>query len=208
MEIANLNKRFQLLLNTKELITTTDNLSVANHSTQIDSTANPLLLKSQQEIAIENAKVDAMKAELKPSFNVGYAAQYFNEGGWLSSPQVGVSIPLFNGQAKKRIEAQRMQIDIGNYQYHSQLLQFKQDQLEIQNTLNLYQAGVDFYKNQIETINPEIVRISELNYQAGEISYLELLNTLQLMSSNNKNYWEQILAYNKAVADFQFLTNQ
>lgn len=208
MEIANLNKRFQLLLNTKELITTTDSLSVANHSTQIDSTANPLLLKSQQEIAIENAKVDAMKAELKPSFNVGYAAQYFNEGGWLSSPQVGVSIPLFNGQAKKRIEAQRMQIDIGNYQYHSQLLQFKQDQLEIQNTLSLYQAGVDFYKNQIETINPEIIRISELNYQAGEISYLELLNTLQLMSSNNKNYWEQILAYNKAVADFQFLTNQ
>ncbi len=208
IEIANLNKRFQLLLNTKEPITTTDSLSVANYSNQIDTTTNPLLLKSQQEIAIENAKVDAMKAELKPSFNVGYAAQYFNEGGWLSSPQVGVSIPLFNGQAKKRIEAQRMQIDIGNYQYQSQLLQFKQDQLEIQNTLNLYQAGVDFYKNQIETINPEIIRISELNYQAGEISYLELLNTLQLMSSNNKNYWEQILAYNKAVADFQFLTNQ
>jgi len=208
IEIANLNKRFQLLLNTKEPITTTDSLSVANYSNQIDTTTNPLLLKSQQEIAIENAKVDAMKAELKPSFNVGYAAQYFNEGGWLSSPQVGVSIPLFNGQAKKRIEAQRMQIDIGNYQYQTQLLQFKQDQLEIQNTLNLYQAGVDFYKNQIETINPEIIRISELNYQAGEISYLELLNTLQLMSSNNKNYWEQILAYNKAVADFQFLTNQ
>jgi len=208
MEIANLNKRFQLLLNTKEPITTADSLSVANYSTQIDSTTNPLLLKSQQEIAIENAKVDAMKAELKSSFNVGYAAQYFNEGGWLSSPQLGVSIPLFNSQTKKRIQAQRMQIDIGNYQYQSQLLQFKQDQLEIQNTLSLYQAGVDFHKNQIETINPEIVRISELNYQAGEISYLELLNTLQLMSSNNKNYWEQILAYNKAVADFQFLTNQ
>lgn len=208
IEIANLNKRFQLLLNTKESITTTDSLSVANFSTQIDTTTNPLLLKSQQEIAIENAKVDAMKAALKPSFNVGYAAQYFNEGGWLNAVQAGVSIPLFNGQAKKRIEAQRMQIDIGNYQYQSQLLQFKQDQMEIENTLSLYQAGVDFYKNQVETINPEIVRISELNYQAGEISYLELLNTLQLMASNNKNYWEQILAYNKAVADFQFLTNQ
>jgi cobalt-zinc-cadmium resistance protein CzcA len=136
IEIANLNKRFQLLLNTKESITTTDSLSVANYSTQIDSTTNPLLLKSQQEIAIEKAKVDAMKAELKPNFNVGYAAQYFNEGGWLSSPQVGVSIPLFNGQAKKRIEAQKMQIDIGSYQYQSQLLQFNQDQLEIQNTLS------------------------------------------------------------------------
>ncbi len=208
IELSNLNKRFQLLLNTSELVTTADSLTITKYSTQIDTTKNPLLLKSEQVIAIEIAKVEVMKAELKPSFNVGYAAQYFNEGGWLSSPQVGVSIPLFNGQAKKRIEAQRMQIDMGNYQYQSQLLQLKQDQLEIQNTLNLYRAGVDFYKNQIETINPEIIRISELNYQAGEISYLELLNTLQLMSSNNKNYWEQILAYNKAVADFQFLTNQ
>ena len=208
IEIANLNKRFQLLLNTKESITTINSLSVANYLTQIDTATNPLLLKSQQEIAVENAKVDAMKAELKPSFNVGYAAQNFNQGGWLNAAQAGVAIPLFNGQTKKRIAAQEKQIEIGNYQYQSTLLSFKQDQLEIQNTLNLYQAGVDFYKNQIETINPEIIRISELNYQAGEISYLELLNTLQLMTTNNKNYWEQILAYNKAVADFQFLTNQ
>ena len=208
IEIANLNKRFQLLLNTKESITTINSLSVANYFTQIDTATNPLLLKSQQEIAVENAKVDAMKAELKPSFNVGYAAQNFNQGGWLNAAQAGVAIPLFNGQTKKRIAAQEKQIEIGNYQYQSTLLSFKQDQLEIQNTLNLYQAGVDFYKNQIETINPEIIRISELNYQAGEISYLELLNTLQLMTTNNKNYWEQILAYNKAVADFQFLTNQ
>lgn len=208
IEIDNLNKQFQLLLNSKESITTVDSLSVANYSIAIDTTTNPLLLISQHEISIENAKVDAMKADLKPRFNVGYAAQYFNEGGWLSSPQVGLSVPLFKGQAKKRIEAQRMQIDIGNFQYQSQLLQFKQDHLEIQNTLKVYRAGVDFYKNQIEIINPEIIRISELNYQAGEITYLELLNTLQLMTTNNKNYWEQILAYNKAVADFQFLTNQ
>jgi len=208
IEIANLNKRFQLLLNTNEAITTSRRLSTANYSIEIDTTTNPLLLQHQQEIAIENAKVNAMEADLKPSFNAGYALQKFNQGGWLSAVQLGVALPLFNRQAKKRIEAQKMQIDIGNYQYESKLLSFKQDQLEIENTLDLYQAGVDFYKNQIETINPEIIRISELNYQAGEISYLELLNTLQLMTTNRRNYWEQILAYNKAVADYQFLTNQ
>jgi len=51
-------------------------------------------------------------------------------------------------------------------------------------------------------------RISELNYQAGEISYLELLNTLNLLSKNNKQYWEQVLAHNKAVVLYQFLSNQ
>lgn len=208
IEIAFLNNKFQLLLNTNEAITTSDSLSIVAFSNQVDTVSNPLLVRSKQEIETETAKIDALKAELKPSFNVGYAAQNFDEGGWLNALEAGVSINLFKGQLKKRIQAQKMQVDVGNYQYQSTLISFNQDQLELQNTLDLYYAGVQFYKNQIEIINPEIVRISELNYQAGEISYLELLNTLQLMSSNNKNYWEQILAYNKAVADFQFLTNQ
>ena len=72
----------------------------------------------------------------------------------------------------------------------------------------LYQAGIDFYNDQMRSVNPEILRISNLNYQAGQLSYLELLNTLQLSATNNRNYLEQILAYNKAVADYEFLVNE
>lgn len=208
MEMINLNSQFQLLLNTDELLTTSDSLFTLTYSSQVDMATNPIILQSQQSIAIETAKVGAMKAELKPSFNVGYASQRFYEGGWLNAMEAGISFNLFNGQTKKRISAQKIQIDIGNYQYQSKLISFKQDQLEIQNTLAIYKVGVEFYKNQIEIINPEIERISQLNYQAGEISYLELLNTLQLMATNNKNYWEQIVSYNRAVADYQFLTNK
>ena len=149
-----------------------------------------------------------LKSDLKPSFNIGYAAQNFYEGGWLNAVQAGVSIPLFNGQTKKRVEAQKIQIDIANYQYQSKVLAINQELSEAESTILLYNEGVQFYKEQLQTINPEIVRIAQLNYQAGELSYLELLNTLQLMATNNKNYWEQIIAYNKAVVDYQFLTNQ
>ena len=87
-------------------------------------------------------------------------------------------------------------------------LDFKQERLQLQSRIDLYKNGMTFYKDQINTINPEMLRISNLNYQAGQLSYLELLNTLELLSNNNKNYWEQIRAYNKAVADYQYLTNQ
>ncbi|MCR9066447.1 MAG: efflux RND transporter permease subunit, partial [Cytophagales bacterium] len=208
IEIANLNKRFQILLNAGEPLTTENSLSVAIYTSQTDFESNPLLLQNKQEVAIEAAKVEVLRSELKPNFNFGYAPQLFNQGGFLNAFQLGVSIPLFNQQAKKRIYAQKTQVEIGNYQYQSKLISLKGNQLEIQNSISLYKAGVDFYKEQIERINPEIVRMNQLNYQAGEISYLELLNTLQLMASNNKNYLEQIIAYNKAVADYQFLTNQ
>ena len=206
--IDNLNQQFQLLLSTPEPVTVKDSLTITSFTPNLDSNSNPFLLQTKQANVIEAAKVDVMKSELKPGFNIGYAAQRFYEGGWLNAVQAGISIPLFNGQTKKRIEAQRIQIDVGNYLYQSRVLAFKQEQLKAENTLSLYQEGIDFYKDQLKTINPEIIRISQLNYQAGEISYLELLNALQLMATNNKNYWEQIKAYNMAVADYQFITNQ
>ncbi|MEZ5024633.1 MAG: TolC family protein [Chitinophagales bacterium] len=177
-EINNLEKEFQLLLNTEELVTTGDTLSVPVFTTSTDNSLNIWLNQSKQNIAIEQAKVDVLKADLKPSFSIGYAAQKYFEGGWLSGVQGGVSIPLFNGQTKKRITAQRIEIEIANYQYEGKALAIDQQLLKAQNAILLYYEGVSFYKDQLQTINPEIVRITQLNYKAGEISYLELLNTL------------------------------
>ncbi|WP_338794304.1 CusA/CzcA family heavy metal efflux RND transporter [Bernardetia sp. MNP-M8] len=208
IQLDNLNTKFQLTLNSKEPVTTKEPLAVLNYGNSLDTNSSIFLQQSKQNIAIESAKVQVLKSDLKPSFNIGYAAQNFYEGGWLNAVQAGVSIPLFNGQTKKRVEAQKIQIDIANYQYQSKVLAINQELSEAESTILLYNEGVQFYKEQLQTINPEIVRVAQLNYQAGELSYLELLNTLQLMATNNKKYWEQIIAYNKAVVDYQFLTNQ
>jgi cobalt-zinc-cadmium resistance protein CzcA len=208
IELANMQKQFQIILNTSEQVIPTESLDAIAFTPSMDTKNNLLLIQSQQDIAIESAKIETMQSELKPNLSIGYAAQKFYEGGWLSAAEVGVSLPLFNGQAKKRIQAQKVQLDIGNYQYESQLLDLKQEHLQLQSRIDLYKNGMSFYEDQINTINPEMLRISNLNYQAGQLSYLELLNTLELLSNNNKNYWEQIRAYNKAVTDYQYLTNQ
>ena len=128
--------------------------------------------------------------------------------GWFNAAQVGVTIPLFNGQAKKQIRAQKMQVDIATFQYKSKMMSLNQNLLQLQSTISIYREGISFYDEQVQSVTPELVRISKLNYQAGDFSYLELLNTLQLMATSSKNYWEQVIAYNKAVSNYQFLTNQ
>jgi cobalt-zinc-cadmium resistance protein CzcA len=145
---------------------------------------------------------------MKPDFNVGYAAQNYFEGGWLHGLQAGVQIPLFNKNTKQKITAKRLQVDVAQANLESERLRTKQELMSVENTIQLYAAGVNYYREQLEIINPEMERISQLNYQAGEISYLELLNTLNLLSKNNKQYWEQVLAHNKAVVLYQFLSNQ
>ena len=204
----NLNIEFKLLLNTDIAFTAQDSLSVLDYSNSFNLDSNIFLKQSKNNIAVEIAKADLLKSDLKPSFNIGYAAQNYYQGGWLNAVQAGVSIPLFNGQTKKRVDAQRIQIDIANYQYESKVIAINQELLKAETDILLYYEGVQFYQDQLLTINPEVIRIARLNYEAGEFSYLELLNTLQLLATNSINYWGQIISYNKAVVDFQFLTNQ
>ncbi len=208
IEIDNMERQLQTLLNTSESITTEKNLEPVDFAPLQDQESNLLLIQSKRDIEIEAAKIETMQADLKPNFTAGYAAQRFYEGGWLSAVELGVSFPFFNKQAKKRIDVQKVQLDIGNYKYESQVLALKQERLELKSKIDLYKNGMDFYSDQVNSINPEMLRISNLNYQAGQLPYLELLNTLELLSNNNKNYLEQVRAYNKAVVDYQYLNNQ
>jgi heavy metal efflux system protein len=207
IEITNLEKQLAGLLNTDEVITSTDSLVVIPFALN-DSINSFRVQLASQNIQIEQANIDVLKARMKPDFNVGYAAQNYFDGGWLHGLQAGVQIPLFNKQTKQRITAQRFQVDVAQANLEAERLRTKQDLLSVENAIRLYAEGVNYYREQLDNLNPEMERISELNYQAGEISYLELLNTLNLLSKNNKQYWEQILSHNKAVVLYQFLSNQ
>ncbi len=208
IQMGNLHEKFQLLLNSPTPVTTSVPLTLLKFHTSFDINSNIFLQLNKQNIAIESAKIGLIESSIKPGFNIGYALQRFYEGGWFSSFQVGVSMHFFNHQTKKRIEAQKMQTDIAQYQYQSKLLDISQKISEAESTILLYKEGVLFYQNLLQSINPEIIRVARLNYEAGELSYLELLNTLQLMATNNQKYLEQMMSYNMAVIDYQFLTNQ
>ena len=154
---------------------------------------------------MQEAYVKVLKSELKPDFNIGYSAQNYFDGGWLHGLQAGVELPLFNKQSKQKIEAQKLQIEVAKAKVEAEKMELEQELLSIDNAIKLYEAGIFYYKDQLKLLTPEIERISLLNYKAGEISYLELLNTLTISAKNKKGYWDQILAYNKAVVLHQFL---
>ncbi len=169
---------------------------------------NVLLERYRQKTAIESARVEVLKSRLKPGFELGYKVQKFSEAGLLNGVQAGISMPLFNRTAKKKIKAQELQVEVSKLEYQSKELAWHKEVLTTLNRINLLDAGVHFYSEQLQKLNPEMIRIARINYEAGELSYLELLNTLQVMSSNHLKYLQQIKSYNDAVASYQYLTNQ
>ncbi|MGB0521746.1 MAG: CusA/CzcA family heavy metal efflux RND transporter [Flammeovirgaceae bacterium] len=206
LEISNLETKLSQLVVSEVLVTSADSLTAMPFT--LADTAQTLQWKlAQQEIQLAKANTDVLKASKKPDLQFGYAVQNFVEVGWLNGLQLDVQIPLFNKQTNQKIEAQQLQVAVAKAKLKAKQLQVQQALITASNAIQLYAKGMEFYRNQLETINPEMDRISRLNYQAGEISYLELLNTLTLRSNNHKSYLEQILFYNKAVVFYQFLSN-
>ena len=206
LEIGNLEKLLANLLNTDQSVTSTDSLKKMAFGSK-DNLNSLQVQIANQNILIEQANVELLKTDLKPDFNIGYATQNYFEGGWLHGLQAGISVPIFNSHIKRRISAQELQVQVQKTKLDVKKQRLNQELLAIENAIQLYQAGANYYQEQLEIINPEIVRISDLNYEAGEISYLELLNTLNISAKNQISFWEQVLAHNKAVVLHQFFTN-
>ncbi len=206
LKISNLEQRLQISTNAPQAITSKDSLLLASFSQE---TAPPVQLAlAQQQVLIEQAHIGLLQAETKPEFILGYAAQHYYEGGWLSGLQAGIQFPLFRRQYRQKMAAQQLQTQVAQAQVAVQAQQLEQLKLEALNAIQQYAEAAVYYQEQLNTIQPEMDRIASLNYQAGELSYLELVNILNLFATNSRRYFEQVLAHNQALAYYQFLTNQ
>ena len=210
LKISGSERQLAMLLNSDEAVTTADSLRVLPFVPE--ATPEPVnslrVLAAQQDIQIERANTELLQAQTKPDFNVGYAVQNYFESGWLHGLQAGVQVPLFRKQIKQKIAAQELQTEVARANLEVQRVRSDRDLLTVQNQIQLYEAGIEYYREQAEIINPEAERIARLNYRAGEISYLELLNTLNLATKNKRAYTEQTAARNQAVVLYRFLSNQ
>ena len=211
LDIATLQLQLQALLQADAPVGAADTLAqAATPGLLLDTTlASSLAVRrAEQEAALARANVDASAAALKPSFRAGYSAQQYDDGGLLSGAELGVAIPLFRGPTQRRIEAQRLGATVAETRLEAERLRQQTQQLEARNALRSAQAALEYYREQLAAINPEIIRISRLNYRAGQLTYLELLNALALMADNQTAYLERLLDYNLALARLQYLSNE
>jgi cobalt-zinc-cadmium resistance protein CzcA len=102
--------------------------------------------------------------------------------------------------------AQRVQTQVIEAQYAVRTQQLQQQLLTARTAIQQHASAADYYDDQRNTVQAEIGRIATLNYQAGEISYFELVSSLNLLASTQRKYWEQVLLHNQAVAYYQYIS--
>jgi cobalt-zinc-cadmium resistance protein CzcA len=171
---------------------------------------HPVLALQAQQINIAGATIAVAKNDNKPEFS----GRFFTQRLWgANNPFSGFSVtaafPLFGLNAYrnkvKMVQADRI-LQQKQYDYENQLLNTQL--LQLQQEVEKSQAMLTFYETNGLRQATEIINASSLAYRSGEISFAELSQFLTQAIEIQKNFLENLNAYNQSVIQYNYYTNQ
>lgn len=180
---------------------------------------NPLVLKQlEHQKNIENAKLEAEKAKLLPSFNVGInsttmkgnGADNHNYSGMhrFHSGMIGVELPVFNSGQKAIIEGQKINQQIAENNYQIAVRNFKNQYTKTYGEYQKLKSEIDYYKTKGMKNAQTIMFTANLLLKEGEMNYLEysiLVN--QSLDIQNK-YIDAQKALNEKIIELNSLKGE
>lgn len=164
---------------------------------------------SEQQIALEKAK---MLPGLQLAYNLnsfrgtGADEKVYNGAPQFHSVQLGVSVPVFSGGQKARIQAAKIaesvvDSDIANMEFNLQN--------QYRKASGIYQANLDIvsqYENS-ELKNADIItETAKKQFLAGEINYLEFVILINQAVTLKNSYTDAVWKLNQSAIELEYLT--
>ncbi len=177
--------QFNYLLNDGENFTNEKgNFFNSNYYSLENFSGNPLVLKQlEHQKNIENAKLEAEKAKLLPSFNLGINSttmkgtgaddKYYNGTHRFQSGMIGVGLPIFNSGQKSLIEGQKINQQIAENNYQIAVRNFQNQYAKNLGEYQKLQSEIDYYQTKGLQNAEKILFTANLLLKEGEMNYLE-----------------------------------
>ena len=181
---------------------------------------HPLLLKAVAKTKENKALIDLERSRLAPEFNLGYSnlsikgwqspdgvtQKYYGASYRFGMYQIGLSLPIFNGTSKSKINAARVGLDASELELSQHQFQLTQKMKEVFAQYQAAKSAFMYYENEGMKLLDEIERQTNVRFQKGDIGYAErmmLVNQqLQILSSRA----DAVLALQLSLAAYQYLT--
>ena len=120
---------------------------------------NPLVLKQlEQQKNIENARLEAEKKKLLPSFNVGLKSMTMRGNGAddknydgmhrFQSGVIGVGLPIFNSAQKSLIEGQKINQQIAENNYQLAVRNLKNQYAKTYGEYQKLKSEIEYYQTK------------------------------------------------------------
>lgn len=222
MSYKNIQLVLQRWLNTEESIDPVERslpvieseFSVADFNAE----QTPLGMVYGNKLLISEKNLSVTKQGYLPGFNFALKNQLlikgfnpydqererFTKGNFMGF-EVGISIPLFFGEQRAKTRAARREVEMAKVQQEDILLTIRK---EYQTYLNQYFQAKDnltYYTFGGNRQAEEIVRISQISYEKGEIDYIEYIQNLETASGVFLQYTNAVNDYNQTVITLNYL---
>lgn len=179
---------------------------------------NPVVLKQlEQQKDIENARLEAEKAKLLPSFNLGINSmtmkgngaddKYYNGIHRFQSGTVGVGLPLFNSAQKSMIEGQKINQQIAENNYQIGLRNLKNQYAKSFGEYQKLKSETDYYKTSGMKNAEKILFTANLLMKEGEINYLEYTMLVNQGLEIESKYVDAQKLLNEKIIEINHLKN-
>lgn len=214
-EIAVLRLQFQWLLNSETDVTPQDEkLYTAGLKNGLEQ--NPLLqaLEQQKNIAAQQTALE--KARLLPGLQLAYNLNSFRGTGpddkvYNASPQfhsvqLGVSVPVFSGGQKARVQSAKIaetvaETDFQNTRYNLENQYKKLNEIYSRNLEIVSQYESSELKNAFT-----ITETAQKQFKGGEINYLDFVLLVNQAVTLKNNYADVLWKLNQSAIELEYLT--
>ena len=180
---------------------------------------NPWVLKQlDHQKNIEDARLEAEKAKLLPSFNVGINSttmkgtgaddKYYSGTHRFQSGMVGVGLPVFNSGQKSVIEGQKINQQIAQNNYDIAVRNYKNQYAMTYGEYQKLKAEIDYYKTKGLKNAETIMFTANLLSKEGEINYLEYTILVNQSLEIQNKYIDAQKALNEKIIELNSLRGE
>ena len=119
--------------------------------------------------------------------------------------QFGISVPLFFGAQNARIQASKIEKEVGVNQEINYRLHLESSMRQTRDEIMRLEEAIVLYEKSNKALSEEIVRTAWKSYQSGEINFFILIQSLETARDIEINYLDNLNEFNRKVLEYNFL---
>ncbi|MBW8050517.1 MAG: TolC family protein [Cytophagales bacterium] len=170
--------------------------------------SSPFLQYYQQNISLNKQSVKLERSKLAPGLMVGYLNQGDANSEILYRYQFGLSIPIWFWTYSSQIKAAKIRFDMANSQYALAEQNLNSEYLQAVTEYKKYTGSINYFETSALKQAETIISTASGSYNAGQISYITYMQSLNQAFEIKMNYYETVRNYNLSTIELNYLKGQ
>ncbi len=170
--------------------------------------ADPGYNYHENAVLLRQANLKVEKNRLLPDLTLGYynGTNSYADARNYQVFEVGLGIPLFFGEQKARIKAEKYAAEASEQMLENYRRSYDNRLGQLMKELEKRRRTVTYFEENGRQISAELIRTAQESFDAGEISFLELVHTLDAALCIEMDYLDELYEYNRVVLEINYNT--